>query len=61
MSLCGLISGTMTRKSGSKKLTRQNPVIPPIKEGEELIHLSNLQNVDGLRIERRATFCKNII
>ena len=26
----------MTRKVVNKKLTRQTPVIPPIKEGEEL-------------------------
>ena len=52
------LSETMTRRSGSKKLTRQNPVIPPIKEGEELAELSNVKN--GLKIERGAIFCRNI-
>ena len=48
------LSETMTRRSGSKKLTRQNPVIPPIKEGEELVELSNVKNC--LKIDRGAIF-----
>ena len=31
----------MTRKTVSKKLMRQTPVIPPIKEGEELRETAN--------------------
>ena len=50
----------MTRKTGNKKLTRQNPVIPPIKEGEELVELSKFYHEDTgcLTIERGAdSFC----
>ena len=45
-----------------KKLTRQNPVIPPIKEGEELVEIldSLRTNVGNIRIERKAIFCEII-
>ena len=48
----------MTRKSVSKKLTRQHPVIPPIKEGEELVEIlaSFPTNPENFRIERKAFF-----
>ena len=46
----------MTRKTVTKKLTRQNPVIPPIKEGEELVDiLASLRtDAENIRIERKA-------
>ena len=52
----------MTRKTLNKKLTRQNPVIPPIKEGEELVEiLASLRtDPENVRIERKAFFCEII-
>ena len=46
----------------TKKLTRQNPVIPPIKEGEELVEiLASLRTgSENIRIERKAIFCQII-
>ena len=50
----------MTRKTVTKKLTRQNPVIPPIKEGEELVEIlaSFRTDAENIRIERKAIFCE---
>ena len=52
----------MTRKTLNKKLTLQNPVIPPIKEGEELVEiLASLRtDPENVRIERKAFFCEII-
>ena len=46
----------------TKKLTRQNPVIPPIKEGEELVEiLASLRTgSENIRIERKAICCEII-
>ena len=52
----------MTRKTVNKKLIRQNPVIPPIKEGEELVDISSSGVSTNPRIEREANifFCNQI-
>ena len=55
-----VITAAMTRKTLMKKLTRQNPVIPPIKEGEELVEILGSLRTDSenIRIERKAFFCE---